>query len=754
MMSRHSRCALLVGLLLGWTPSIGAEVAATTPQVLAAPHPSSSLGPAEAARVTRLRQVSGFHFYGTSEVVARDMALAGFAVLHVDTNLFGSDGFSAPIAPAPGTWDFAELDQRVALILRAAPDARLVLRVEAGVPAWWLDAHPDALEQNHTGSNAHVPVLGEPSRFPSPAAPEYRRDAAEGLTTLLAHVAAQPWADRVEAFILTGMFSQEWYPYDAGYDAFPGRTPMMYSPHTQAAFRDWLRTRYKRDRALCRAWNQPEASLATATLPPPNAFNAHLGQPDAGAFRTLPAEQPVVDALLFRSALVVDTILTFAAQIQGSPLGDRLVGALYGYVNEFSGRPSYGHNGLGQLLDSPHIDLVLHEASYQDRLIRVGADVERGPIASVTARGKLMMIDNDQGTYHSEAMLATLCEHYRLHAPDIFAGGSMCTRPDIQAMWLRDRGAAGLDSAHDNAQVLARFLGFAHARGIAFNVFSLWNLGDQCEYSAPELLARVAALNRTVKDLPPWQPWPAQVLVVTDEASNAYTLSDASGPNPTMLDQHLRQPLRALARLGAPVDHVLLQDLRWLDLTPYRLVIFLNAFHLDDSTRAVLRQRVLQDNRTVLWLGAAGRFNQDRPNGRGKEITGLDVAHRTHPTTPGNSPQPESLRHHFAYWTSVWAANGDLPPDFYRALARDARVHLYIDDGSPCFVGPGTLTVHAAESGTRTLRFPHPVTVVPTGGGAPLLNKATEGVLHLNAGETAQLTWSPVTAPPPADTNQ
>ena len=64
-----------------------------------------------------------------------------------------------------------------------------------------------------------------------------------------------------------------------------------------------------------------------------------------------------------------------------------------------------------------------------------------------------------------------------------------------------------------------------------------------------------------------------------------------------------------LAKLGAPHDSILVDDLALADMNRYKLVVFLNCFHLNDAQRQLIRRKVLNRNRAVLWCYAPGLFN-------------------------------------------------------------------------------------------------------------------------------------------------
>jgi hypothetical protein len=65
-------------------------------------------------------------------------------------------------------------------------------------------------------------------------------------------------------------------------------------------------------------------------------------------------------------------------------------------------------------------------------------------------------------------------------------------------------------------------------------------------------------------------------------------------------------------------------DHELLDTRRHKLVIFLNCFHLTDAQRELIRRRVLNQNRTVLWCYAPGLFNGARMSVEAmRDLTGI-----------------------------------------------------------------------------------------------------------------------------------
>jgi hypothetical protein len=73
---------------------------------------------------------------------------------------------------------------------------------------------------------------------------------------------------------------------------------------------------------------------------------------------------PVIDWHLFYNELVPDTMEVFLRAAKEASDFKKSAGAFYRYMFEFGGDPEFGHNALGRLLRSKHLDFAVVTASY------------------------------------------------------------------------------------------------------------------------------------------------------------------------------------------------------------------------------------------------------------------------------------------------------------------------------------------------------------------------------------------------------
>lgn len=88
----------------------------------------------------------------------------------------------------------------------------------------------------------------------------------------------------------------------------------------------------------------------------------------------------------------------------------------------------------------------------------------------------------------------------------------------------------------------------------------------------------------------------AEVAVIVDDESFLYE----SLRNSLNLPGIFYQRVEGLARFGAPHDVYLLDDLVEGKLPPYKLYLFLNAWHLDTARREKLKRELRRDGRVAV----------------------------------------------------------------------------------------------------------------------------------------------------------
>ena len=616
-----------------------------------------------------------------------------------------------------GGHDFTGVDEMYRRVLDANPHALILPRVSVDIwrpPEAWLARNPGQMQVD-------VPLDDRPaeSRRCSFASEPWRRDAAEALRQYIRHCEAA-YGGHVLGYHLTAGAAGEW--------AYAWQPVMSdYSPAQRDAFRRYLRRRYGDDPAALRAaWGDPDATFAAAEVPGPQRRLRRPGQPSLFDPRT---ERDVIDYLTFHSQVVAEALTYFCGAAKETLRGlgrTKVVGAFYGYHFKNLNRPANFHNtghfAQQIVLDCPDVDFVCAPYCYQGR--------EHGHMylaqliaGSVRLHGKCYWCEDDTFTFLSRR------QDDRSWCPDrpstigVLRRNLMGVLRDGGTAWWMDCGGNG------PLQPGGQVDGWYRDDALMDNFAQMQALAEQ----------RLAEGDYTPA---------AQVAVFLSETSAVYHRHDAA-----LMDALIIRQMFELAAIGASFDTYRVADLERLAGRPfssrYRLLIFPDALCLSDDERRALREYAQADGRTVLFTYGAGIVT---PEGLSPEAmadaTGFRVMLRRRdeplivssfltpsrilygtqrlisPVIYGADPHAEVKGHllncadpgllvrRFADWRSVWSAAPAVPAALLRAIARDAGVHLYVETGEQVIVDGRFLTLHAAFTGTRTVRLPRPGNVI------------------------------------------
>jgi hypothetical protein len=332
------------------------------------------------------------------------------------------------------------------------------------------------------------------------------------------------------------------------------------------------------------------------------------------------------------------------------------------------------------------------------------------------------------------------------------------------------------ENAQETIWQYRRSAGFVLGYGIYQSFFDLHG----GYFDDPALMAEVRRLNLLLADAKNCDcSSVAEILVVSDEVSCSYATFESG-----LLQQILRPVQVQLAKLGAPHDSILVDDLAVANLSRYRFVIFLNCFHLTDTQRRLIRKRVLNRNRTILWCYAPGMFNGAQTSiDAVRELTGLRLAPASNPdrvqarislkqqakqlgSDADSSPPIVGHEHVWAplisvqddsavalgtlagrsevvlatksmsSWTSVYTLNPVLPASLLRSFARRAGAHIYSDHDDTLYASRSFLTLAVNQRGRRRIRLPRRSDVCDPFTGQRLFRRVSEFEREFRAKET------------------
>jgi len=458
----------------------------------------------------------------------RDAASAGIRIYCIPAYL-GDQGislrsnigaFRSALWRGEGAFDFSSLGDEWQALLRAEPQARVVVRLYLDPPQWWQRVHPEGCVVRPDGTSSRQ----------SFTAPVWREATAGALRSTLRWLRESPYSNSLIGIQVAAGNTEEWiyHQREDFYDDNPART---------AAFRDWLRETYGGDaEALREAWGEPQADFATARP-------ADIRVKPEDRWRDPQRERPLLDTLAFHSAAVADTIAYFCRVVKQESQGTLLTGAFYGYHYQV-GDPRHGHCALGRLLRCPDLDCLSSPNVY---LRDMGEDwPPMAALASVALHGKLWLAENDTRTFKTTLL--------KDQAPHLCPPGDHYSK----GVWL------GPESAADSVALLRKNAARMLAGGYGGWWFDMWGgwfsdprllavLRRTQELGAPEMAARAPAMA-------------AQVAVVVDER---LAIRDAAFGKLTGQVLANRHPL---GKAGAPYDLYLRDDLARLPPGQHRFI--------------------------------------------------------------------------------------------------------------------------------------------------------------------------------------
>jgi hypothetical protein len=584
---------------------------------------------------------------------------------------------------APKLIDFAVLDRRINDILEVAPDALIFPRIYCDSPSWWDSYHPKEVSRTFKD--------GLPARQ-SFSSLLWRNETSEVLTKIVAHIRSSAYASRLIGFHITAGETEE-----AVHHNWCGSCD--YSIVAQSRFKEWLMRKYGADSPG--TWKLFQKKLGELTIPTP----AERGQPGQGDFLDPESSRLVIDYRTFRCDEIVESIEALCKAVKDASQGDLLTGTFYGHTLA----QWLDHMALARMLQSKYIDFVASTT--------LGA-----PTASIIGAGKIFYNEGDERTAISKWISETRPEVDPYHVYD--APG-----------WLRNEDMRrSLEHLKDE---------FVHTicRSAIIWWFDLWG-GWYDDKRVHGLFSQMQKVGNRCLELP--RQSVAQICVIVDEKAFLYG-SRLAREGKTAI-AWLSTQAREIARIGAPHDLYLLNDIETIDFPRYRLCVFLNAFVLDDAQRTAIKTRCLNDRRTVVWLHAPGLINTNLSVTNVAELVNMRVGREdafaegdVHLRFPDFEEKYRAAA--VAPFISVnggadtiygWSTRGDAvlaqknepnhvtvlacnPPLPWRALqffAVNSGVHIYSNAGDIVYGNQSILAVKAAIAGARAVRLRQPCSIM------------------------------------------
>lgn len=607
----------------------------------------------------------------------------------------GVDFVSFPVGlpwPPPGepvAWD--SVDSQCRTVLEANPKALLLPRIGMEPPAWWREAHPDDVMAWDKGPQKHTGAVV--------ASPEYRRDAAERLAALVAHL-EEKFGDHMAGYHPCGQNTGEWFYQETWGAALNG-----YAKGDLHAWRQWLKAQYGNDAALRAAWRDPRVSLETVEVP--SAVSRRAAP--AGVLCDPVAQRSLLDFSHFQQETMADCVCQLAHAVRQASHGRKLVVFFYGYVFEFgavrNGPATSGHYALRRALACPDIDVLCSPISYYDRGLGQSAP-SMTAAESVALAGKMWLYEDDTRTYLGSGTLPgwyDAVDTLEKTNQELVRNTAQCALRNFGTWWM-DLGATGW-----------------------FNDPRMW-----------AEMARLAALDEPLLKSPlAFRP---EVAAVIDETS----MMRVAAGGTVVTRPGIYEVRRPLGRMGAPYGQYLQDDVVAGRLKA-KMYVFLNSWCLSPAQR----QQLLGATRGCMrvWCYAPGYQEPERTSlDAMHELTGFrlkklsGVVAKAEPTALGKRL---GLKEAFGVAQPVEPlfAAADATPQETLATYPDGSAAVALRptaDGTSLFVGPPGLTSELLRLAARRANV-HLVTAsdcnVYASGPYVAIHGSQDGPLEIDAGQ-------------------
>ena len=415
---------------------------------------------------------------------------------------------------------------------------------------------------------------------------------------------------------------------------------------------------------------------------------------------------PVLDYRHFLSDIVANNIIKACSIVKEETNNNKIAGAFYGY-STYVDLANQGFQGLKKVLNSTYVDFLCSPTSYRSR------------------RG------GDEGTF-----VSAYTASYQLHNKVYW------DEADIRTHFYNRDIFGRTENLEETLTVLERAFAYTLTKGTALWWFLIV---DNAGFHHEDIMESIAQMEQLGEaninvDKTPIR----EVAILIDEESMHY-INDSMNP---LIRSFIGYCLDAAARMGAPFDVYLLDDISNANFPDYKLYIFLNVFYTNGTMRTSIQQKVRKNNAVAVWLYAPGFITDTGFSETAMEtLTGITIKHTqaqakdwlkitnfSHQITKyssaailkydsgplfwvedtgvqvlgHNSSNKASLvvkEFQTPNWRSVYCAM-PLTEELLRGLCDYAGVHLYTKTGDVIYANRSFLMIHTNKEGYKKISLP------------------------------------------------
>ncbi|HEY3415918.1 MAG TPA: beta-galactosidase, partial [Armatimonadota bacterium] len=614
------------------------------------------------------------------------------------------------------------VDKQAQALLEMDPEATFFVRFGDEIPKAWIDANPDIIQQSYTGERREFynpqPSLGSEKGL---------QDVCTFIRRVIEHCEAQPWSDRVFAYM--------YYPRGEGITNL-NVSGFMFDvcPAMQETYKKWMREHYADEATLQAAWGDPAITFDTVRVPTDAEWRGDMdkvehwvGGEQLRRYRDYWELQQTLFIHWYRTLIrtVVAALaarpVVFGIDMAKQPmlgwqhnLSFSGVGPSAEFLNMFTGT---GSIDTAELLDEPGLDMLCTPADYTARTMGYGWEPE-GIADSLHLRGKAMLVENDARSFNPGQEDHTL--------------GAFRNPAEVKAGLLRNA-AWSLTRGH----------------------FDYWMIAGGQYFHHPEVqeqgIRTVAPLLDAAHNWPHKKTEHAIAMIIDDASDSLLAENGTSGYLNLAV---LWQRILGLAHCGIPYRVYLFSDLQRENMPDYRCYLFPNLFKMDEERLALLQRKVFRDGRMAIFGPSTGitdgkhlsadwasrllgvemelvnkhaprRVIVQGPHPIAQALPASLVYGDSQPYGPILIPAKDALEpagaDHLGMATTFWGINRPglfvndceeyqiawsaampLPANLLRELARAGGCHVWCEEDDVILASDTIAAIHSVKAGKRT----------------------------------------------------
>ncbi|MDR3267489.1 MAG: beta-galactosidase trimerization domain-containing protein [Tannerella sp.] len=511
----------------------------------------------------------------------------------------GIDLFEAPVYirnawNEDGTLNTEAIDEELTDNMRSAfainPNAFFQIRIMLNAPAWWHGKYPEELVNYAKGpvnfdyDLRQPPYGGDGDNLRAPrasmASERWKDESTQMLQKFMDYMQTTDVGNRIYSFMICAGVFNEWHYYGFKHEPDTGDAMTRY-------FRKWLAAKYQTDEALQKAWQDRQATIATATVP-----DLAERRQNTGVFRDPQNERRIIDYFYCHHETVAAAIEHFTKYVKTNWPSDVLVGIFNGYFFCHDDFNSGGHLTFDRILKWPYIDFIASPFNYHKSSRELGGNSQpRAIVESINLHGKQYMSEQDGGTHLS------------------YPNGLK-----VDSFRNEDESISRMRSPF--AQMVN------HATGYWF-----FDFGDSGNWNSSAMMAEVQHQKDYCDALLKHEYTSVADVAFIYDFNTYYYLAETDNRQTNEIQNTSASWMTADAyRSGAAFDTYLLNDLPLMDIDRYKVFVFATTYYMTDEQIDFINTKIKKDGRTVIFTYAPGYTDGEKLDiDRIKALTGVNV---------------------------------------------------------------------------------------------------------------------------------